>query len=591
MQSFKPIISENFNGGEIFGVNPTLLKTNQMVRALNVRFRLGGGFTNRPGFFERAMTNFTGVGSDAIQGGFAEEEFSECLIAVNGKIFLVLPDFADAYEIYSGLNTTALVEFLPYNGDIYVMQGGTSPVRIARSFTSTALSAGVSTNVSTSTGQGWRFGTSGTIKVTSSLGTDDITYSGRTNDQFTITAGTVSLSPAASTSASPTYLYEVSSLSTVPKFAFGAEFQNTWFGAGNAGESTKNYQGNTLFYSVGATGLNPEKFYDFAGTGSGYIPVGDKSDIVGLVKTKTYLIILKKTSIFYCSGFDSNGIPIIQPLSDVYGCAGQRAWCVANDKVYTFTGKGIKTVGEEVGLNNDVPSVNAQFDDKIVAELKNYDLDQSDAVLHFNPDQKLMKLWATKGGAKVCFVLDTNIPNEPWSRDTGKPAAGAINYRKETFWWSDSEPTIYQDEVGYDDNGLGIRSEVRLGDFNANSDRLSKCFTYHFLNGLLGENTTVTVNIYFDDVLTQTYTLTDSLITPSGGSPIGRMLIGGGVAVSSEDATLGYFFELETLLKKRRNTSKMSVEFIADGEGQIFEIQTQQINGFYSTKFDRSIRR
>ena len=51
MQAFKPIISENFNGGEVFSVEPVLLATNQLQKAINCRFKLGGGFTGRPGFF------------------------------------------------------------------------------------------------------------------------------------------------------------------------------------------------------------------------------------------------------------------------------------------------------------------------------------------------------------------------------------------------------------------------------------------------------------------------------------------------------------------------------------------------------------
>ncbi len=65
---FDPIISENFNGGEIFSVEPILMKPNELSKAINVRFKLGGGFTNRPGFVEKILAHFTGIGSGKIQG-------------------------------------------------------------------------------------------------------------------------------------------------------------------------------------------------------------------------------------------------------------------------------------------------------------------------------------------------------------------------------------------------------------------------------------------------------------------------------------------------------------------------------------------
>ena len=583
-QPFEPIISENFNGGEVYSIEPILMKPNELQKAVNVRYRLGGGFTNRPGFEEKIMTNFTGVGSNGPQGMFAFSD-NEVYIAINGKIFVTNSDFSDAFELYSGLDTSATVEFLEYMGDIYVMNGVDVPLRMMRTVTATALSAGVSASLDVKTGQGFRFGTSGTVRVISSLGYDDITYSARTNDTLTVTAGTVSYShPIGS------LIYEVKTISGAYKVAFGAEFQNTWFAAGNSGESTKTFSKNTLFWTVGATGLNPEKFYDFTGSGSGIIPAGDKSDIVGLLKTKTYLLIFKSKSILYCSGFNSSNIPILEPLTEIYGAAGPRAFTQVGDQVVVFTGRAIKQVGEQENLANIAPSINAGFDDKIFKWFAELDEDQSDAVLHYNPDQKLLKLWCNLGGVRTCRVLDTNIQEQPWSRDTNKNASCAVFFKGETFWGSDSEAKIFQDEVGYDDNGIGIRSEVKLADFNAGTSRISKYFQYQYLRGLLGEGTEITVNIYFDDVLIQTYTLTDDLVSVSGGTPIGRVLIGGGIATSEESATLGYPFEIEKLLKKRRDTSKMTVEFISDGTGQVFEIKGQELNGLYSKKFDRKLR-
>lgn len=582
-QRFDPIISANFNGGEVFGIEKTLLKPNQLAKALNVRYKLGGGFTNRPGYYEPSMANFTGIGSDKLQGMFSNTE--EAYFVANGNLFVEVGDFADAFLLYSGLDTSAPVEFLTFSGDLYVMNGVNFPLRIARTKTATDLVAATSPSVTVSAGQGWRFTNTGTVRVISAVGYDDITVTAKANDVLTITAATVSLSQTAGA-----LIYQVTSLSSAPKVGFGCEFQNTWLAAGNPGESSKLYQPNTMFYSRGATGLNPEYFYDFAGTGAGFIPVGDKSGILNIVKTKRYALIIKKTAIFICSGFDSNGIPIIEPLTDVYGAAGTRAVCQAEDQIYVFTGKSIKQVGEQPNLASEFPSIASGFDSKIFEELKTLDADQSNAVLHFNPDQKLLKLWVKKDEADVTFVMDSNIPEKPWSRDTGKPAGVAIFHKGETYWGSNVEPKIYQDEVGYDDNGVGIRSEVKLADFNAGSSRISKYFQTQYIRGMLGTGCEILVRIYFDDNVIQEYTITDTQIQLTGGSPIGRVRIGSGTGVSTSSSQFAFPFEFEKLLKKRRGTHIMSVEFIVDGEGQIFEITEQEINGFYSRKFDRKVR-
>lgn len=579
-KSFPPIISENFNGGEVTAVEPVLLATNQLQKAINIRFSQGGGFTNRPGYLEMSLSGFAETG--ALQGMFATD--SEVYWACNGKIFVSLPDFSNGFEILSGLSTSADVDFLEYSGDIYITNNADSPRRIARTTITNTLSTGVSTSINVASGQGWRFGSSGTIVVVSSLGTDSISYSANSSDTLTVTAAEVGFDHP-----SGSLIFEITTPSNIPKGAFSAEFQNTWFIAGNTGQSGQNWQGNTLHYSRGAEGLHPEYFYDFTGTGAGFIPVGDKGDITGLFKTKTYLLIFKKTSIYYCDGFDSNGAPNIQPLSTTYGAAGKRAFTMVGDQVIVFTGKAIKAVGEQEGLNNIVPSVNARFDDKIFPTLANLDEDQSDAVMTFNPAQKLMKLWCNKDGSRLCIVYDDKI--DAWSRDTNKPASCACVFKDETFWGSNSEAKIFQDEIGYSDNGFGIRHEARTGEFNAGLPRLSKYFQYQYLQGKLGVSSGVTVKIYFDRKLVQQYYLNDSLISPSGGSPIGRVRIGGGaIGSGSAGATLAYPFELEKLLKKRRNVAKMDIEWIAEGEGQIFEITAQQITGLVSSKFDRKIR-
>ena len=586
MQPFPSIVSENFNGGLVTAIDPVLLQPNQLQKALNVRFRLGGGFFPRPGYVEQLMTNFTSTGNDGIQGLFATDE--EIFIAVNGKIFVTIGDNVDdAFEIHSGLDTSARVNMFEENGDIFVMNGVDNCLRIARSKTASALVSSTSTTLDVSLGQGWRFNTSGTVVVVSSLGADEITVSGKTNDELTITDSTVGFDHP-----SESKIFEVNELTSIPKFAFGIANRGTWIAGGVVGESAQNYNPNTIFWSRGSTGINPEYFWDFSGAGSGFKPVtGGTGGLTALFNTKDYFLICKKDIIHYCPGINTDSDLVYTNITESYGAAGQDCLAQVNDQIMIFTGKGLKEVGEKVGLNNTAPSINPQFDDKVFDQLQALDEDQSDAVVHFNPNQKLLKLWCNKDGARTCFVIDANVSGDsPWSIDTNKPTSCAVDFKKETFWGSSFEPKLFQDEVSYDDNGSAIRSEVRTAEFNAGNTRISKYFKYLYMYGLIGESSTVTVNVYFDDELIQTFTLVDDLVVLSAGEPIGRALVGSGIAASEAEAVTGFPFEIEKVLKKRRQVGKMSIEYVSDGTGQVYEMTGFEIKGNYSSKFDRKIR-
>lgn len=582
-QNFDPIISQNFNGGEVT-TDPILLKPNELQRGKNIRFSLAGGFTNRPGYLALELASVSETAP--IRGMYATT--SEVFFISNGKIFVTLGDLSDAFQIASGLNTSAKNRFLEYNGTLYVFNGEDELRRISITTINTALTAGVSTSVDVRAGQGWKFPTSGTVTVVNTLGANNITVTARTNDTMTITAGTVMMNASIG---DKIYYVQTIADSTAPRFAAGTEFQNRFLGCIPKGKVGTNYQGNLLFYSRPATGVNPDYFHDFVTSPAGYIPVGDLGDIVSIYKTKSYVIINKKKGVFIVTGYDSTtGVPNIEPLTGAYGAASPDSSCLVGDQLVTFTGKEIKQFGEQDGLNNVRPSINPQFDDKIYKILNNLDVDQSDSIAIFNSAQRLAKFWVKSNGIKFVIVYDDKI--DAWSRDYNKNASCVVNYKDETFWGSDSECVIYQDEIGYDDNGNDIDYDIAIFETNAGSPRLSKYFKTLFIKGRLGENTDIRCKIYFDSQLVQEFILSaDDLISPFGGTPIGRNRIGGSIIGSSEAGEIAYDFAEEKLLKKRKNVGKMYVTFETSGQGKVFEISGIQIEGSYSAKFDKLIRK
>lgn len=584
-QNFEPIISENFNGGVVTSIEPVLLKLNELQAGRNIRYSKAGGFSNRPGYELVSLANF--AESTGIQGAYATD--SEIFFVCNGKIFVTLEDLSNAFEIYSGMDTTELVNFLEVGGNLYAFNGVDELKKIDISTIATALVAGVSASLTVSVGAGWKFPTTGDVLVVTSSGADTITVTARTNDILTITAATVSNDAAIG---SKIYRIEsiADSLANV-RFKAGVEFQGRFLAAVPTGKSGSVFLPNVLLQSRIATATNPDLFHDFVGSGAGATPVGDQGAITGLFKTKSYVVIRKQSSTFLVTGFDSTtGAPNIEPLTGAYGGVGIFSDTLVGDQLLGFTGREIKQLGEQVGLNNVTPSINPQFDDKIYNFLRDLDEDQSDAVFHFNPAQRLAKLWVNSGGSRVAIVYDDKI--DAWGFDYNKPASCAVVYKGETFWGHQTEAKLFQDEIAYDDNGEDIDYLATTFATNASSPRLSKYFQYLFVKGRLGEATIVTVKVYFDDVLVQQFELDASeLISPAGGTPIGRNRIGGGFIGSSSAATLAYDFKIEKLLKKRKNVGKMHIEFSCSGQGQVFEISGIQIEGTYSKKFDKSIRK
>jgi len=582
-QDFDPIISQNFNGGEVT-TDPVLLKPNELQYGKNIRFSLAGGFTNRPGYL--ALSFPSALETAPIKGMYATA--TEIFFVSNGKLFVTLSDLSDAFEIASGLNTTVKNRFLEFNGTLYLFNGEDELRRISISTINTDVVASSSTSVDIRAGQGWKYPSSGTVTIVNSSGADNITVTNRSSDTLTITAATVGIN---SFIGDKIYYVQTIADSTAPRFAAGVEFKNRFLGCIPKGKVGTNYQGNLLFYGRPATGVNPDYFHDFVTSPAGYIPVGDQGDIVSIYKVKSYVIVKKKKGVFLVTDFDSTtGVPLIEPLTGAYGAASPDSSCLVGDQLITFTGKEIKQFGEQEGLNNLRPSINPQFDDKIYKILSGLDEDQSDSFAVFNSAQRLAKFLVKSNNIKFFIVYDDKI--DAWSRDYNKNASCSVVYQNETFWGSDSECVIYQDEVGYDDNGNDIESSVAIFETDAGSPRLSKYFKTLFIKGRLGENTTVTVKIYFDGQLIQQFNLIASdLITPYGGTAIGRNRIGGGIIGSSSAAMVAYDFSIEKLLKKRKNVGKMYVTFETSGQGQVFEISGVQIEGSYSAKFDKLIRK
>jgi hypothetical protein len=409
-QNFESIMLNNFNGGVVTSVDPLLLKLNELADAKNIRYSRAGGFTNRPGYSQKIFAGFSGT--NGMKGKYATAD--EIFFVNNGKLYVTLKDGTNAFEILSGLSATAKCRFLEYGGNLYLYNGVDELKRIAISEIQTALTAGVSTSVTVGTGAGYKYPTTGDVMVVTAAGVDTITVTGKANDVLTITAATVTNN--ASIGDKIYYIISIPDSTANQRFKAAAELDNRLLAAIPSGKAGSVFLPNVLLIGRAvASASNIDLFHDFVGSGAGAVPIGDKGAITGLYKTKGGVVIAKKNALYICTGFQTNGAPIIQPITQAYGGASQDSAVLVGDQLLMFTGREIKQLGEQVGLNNTTPSINPQFDDKIYSTLKDLDEDQSDSFAVFNPAQRLYKLWVKQNGSTICITYDDKI--DAWNFD------------------------------------------------------------------------------------------------------------------------------------------------------------------------------
>lgn len=510
------ILVEYINGGLNDSGAAIQIADNELKTAQNVRFLENGGFFTRPGYIDASLS--TGQARN-FDGLYAMDDNSLVFGINNGKIYHNATGSMNSL-IYSSMTAGKRTKMKEYNGDVYLTNTTDGFKRIAISTIQTALTAGVSTTVTVEAGQGWRFGTSGTINVNG----DDITYTGRTNDVLTITAATIATNQSVGAT-----ITEVTSISGVngSDLAFYGE---KCLVTGVPGTSGNKYTSSVVFYSETATSANPEKIYSFLSANRELI--GKGGTITAIISTRDNAFVFKRRSIEYIYSIDTtSGAPLHKEVSSIYGVPGQNCVCQMGNMVVFFTGKEIKTIGLQSETVNTF-TIDPYFDKKIQITLQSLDEDQSDALIIFDNKRKYLKLWANAGGQRVCFVyfIPTKTSNNrrfngAWAIDYGKSADQAIVWKNDVYW--SASDYIFLDEFGQDDNGSPIAVKVESKEFTAGNFMEPDEWRKMCMVGSMGENSSFDLTIYVDNTAVATETLSASTyITPSNGYPIGSSAIG-----------------------------------------------------------------
>ena len=293
----------------------------------------------------------------------------------------------------------------------------------------------------------------------------------------------------------------------------------------------------TLYYSRTASAANPEYIYDFSGTGSGSELLGKEGNITGLSATKNALIVFKNNECYYIRTFDSTTLaPSIELLSGKNGCAGRKAYCKVKDEIYFFTGTEVRLVAEYQGYPNLYTSpISNSIRRYLTSEL---DADQSGAVMAFDENANLLKLWVKLEGAtnyNICLVYHFDEANKTWTIDTGKTASQAVSFGNVVYWSSSVVGRVWKDEIGSSDD-VGTIEAYRWSKLRKlYSEKGRKKFRYLTLAGSMDVDTTIDIKLYIDGSLVKEETITSSDVIgdassgigPVGTYPVGTAPVGG----------------------------------------------------------------
>lgn len=567
---------EKLNGGLNDQSAASQIRDNQLKTALNVRYLADGGFYSRPGYLNSGLATGEGVEWDGV-GSLPDNSLMLCV--TNGKIFHN-GNGSMTSLVGTGLTAGVRTRIREYNGDFYLTNTTDAYTRVAVSTLASNLTAGVSTSLTVAAGQGWRFGTSGTIRIDG----DDITYTSRTNDVLTITAATVTSNH---TAGATTFVTEVTQPSGAPKALDVAFWAEKAFAIGVLGVAGNKYTDATTFYSATANIANPEYIYNFTSGGAGTELIGKGGGNTAIISTRDNLFIFKKRGIEYFYGIDStSGAPLHKSISEIYGVPNPDCVTQMGNNVVFFTGKEIKTIGIQ-DESVYTFTIDPYFDANIQRTLQVLDDDQDDAAIIFDTKKKLLKLWVNYQGQRICFTYF--IPNRisatqqytgGWSVDTGKNAKLLIYWNDEVYWAGFGEDILYQDEVGYEDNGTPIEVIADTKDFTGSNFINPDEWQKGAIDGYMVAGSQFDWTIYVDDVAVATMTVDDSYISSSGGFPIGNQGVGLGI-IGGGGSSQALAFNFKKIIEKALIAvgSKCYIRFYSNSLSSAFGINLLQLSG------------
>lgn len=346
---------------------------------------------------------------------------------------------------------------------------------------------------------------------------------------------------------------------TMPAAAFSIYWQGVHCAAGvnTSGCESRLYITGAQQFSATTATISPFQFTNntgvlatvqgvpgatvFSGQGAQYIDVqpGDSDKITGLSVFQDNLIIFKERSIFQFS-FDTSGEPVLQMITQAYGCVAFKSIQRVDNDVFFLTRNGVYVLGYEPNYFAIIRTneLSARIH-PLIQTISPANFMNACSMFH----QYVYYLGIPASTSYNSLVLTYDRRYQAWSQlNHYQPESFCIyddtNNNETMYFTSGTSNQIFQITPGiYSANGSAINSywyskSFDLANFNIYK-RWVDCAI--FFRQLVG---TVTVTFYTDNgTLVDTFSLDTATTGGLGNDQIGAFQIGGNVSSTSTDTS------------------------------------------------------
>jgi len=339
---------------------------------------------------------------------------------------------------------------------------------------------------------------------------------------------------------------------------------------------------NILSYSAPEDAANSQYFYDFQGNGAYQRIFTGK--LTGGIKGIGRAYLFTNNQTFQATGIDvATGALIVQPISQNYGAYNPR--CIVDmEGTVAFLGKKrLIPINLQLAVaGGSAPSLGLDFDLAIRPWLSalDDDGDQTDAKLHYDKTNQILKITARRNGVLETRVFDR--ANGAFLPSEIRSVKSYSMFNGKSYFGHFSNGKIYRDDYGLTNDGLPIYHAWSTGEIE--NDKGRQYMQGHSIeySGFMSKGSEHTFNIYVDGSTTASYSqvFNDSLITDLEGVSLGSFPIPYNAIAGSQDVPKVFQFKNNVLLIGISGES-FRLEWTVIKEGVYFKV-----SDFVLTAFD-----
>ena len=246
--------------------------------------------------------------------------------------------------------------------------------------------------------------------------------------------------------------------------------------------------GNVLYISAPITTGNPQNAYDFTGVNSQNITFD--TTIKGIRATLDWVYIFTTKQVHL---LDANSLQnvagsatfISRPLGN--GAAPIDNLCITasgNAIFYISENLHVQTVNYiQYTSDSTIWELSAKPVVGIRQYLKTLSYSQPTSFAHYNENDKTIQFHVrTQGAPYNDNVLVYDIINDTWNVDTQKNYNYVVKLGYKYYGFSDVNSSIYEDDIGYSDNGISIPFHIKTNNINSGT-LLQKLYWWFYVAG------------------------------------------------------------------------------------------------------------